>query len=844
MTETALLQPASTLKRPNCGPSVSSRVRRHKIAKSTDDSTATETFLSGRENNFTVFNDPTKLPQLATTQAATYTPTIKPPETTASPANANVPAELGKLITRDVKLLRKLGWKKLVTGRRQRGDFADMRSMRHPAKHLLQHYQSNGVPVMFHNTPWSKEKLDAAMERGPHKSANEHVEFLCEDFLDMIDKSQWIILPYDEVKNMKGLRLSPPGVIPQRNRRPRWIGDYTWSEVNQDTVPLAPMDAMQYGKALDRIIREILVSNPKYGPVQLIKTDLSDGFYRVNLRIEDIPKLALIFPDIPGRQRLVALPLCLPMGWKLSPPHFCAVTETIADITNARLGTVPKEQPFHKLDKRANDVKVKQGGPVQLQVPRDPNLPCLANPQAKAEIFVDDFVLMAQGNEKRLRALRSTLFTVIDEVFRANDEKDTSTSRKETISLKKLDQGDCTRASLKSVLGWMIDTIKETLELPEHRIVRLQEILDQIPPSQKRTSAKKWHKVLGELRSMAAALPGARGLFSQMQLALRTDSKHRINLSKGVHAALDDFRFLHKDIANRPTKMQEIVPLDPVLSKYHDASGFACGGVVIPNNTAVSRHKDCNPILWRASFPKSIQKRLVSFKNPTGDITNSDLELVAGIVSNDAAAQNFDIQERTVHSNTDNTPTLFWMRKGSTTTNSAPAYLLRAQALHQRFHRYVHRIDFIKGEHNDISDIPSRKPHWSDEELLTYFNLHYPQSLPWKMWTPPPEMMSCMTSCLLRKTFPKESLLRQPIASSFTGAIGSNSAAAYPSTPFSRGAKTQSSSSKSMPGDIERVPYPISGKPYVRTPSIMPYGLLAKRASVWGPRTHASTNLE
>ena len=130
---------------------------------------------------------------------------------------------------------------------------------------------------------------------------------------------------------------------------------------------------------------------------------------------------------------------------------------------------------------------------------------------------------------------------------------------------------------------------------------------------------------------MAAALPAARGLFSQMQLALRTDSKHRINLSKGVHAALDDFRYLHKDISNRPTRLQEIVPLDPVLTKYHDASGFACGGVVIPNNTAVSRNKKCNPILWRASFPKAIQKRLVSFKNPKGDVTNSDLELVAGI---------------------------------------------------------------------------------------------------------------------------------------------------------------------------------------------------------------------
>ena len=88
--------------------------------------------------------------------------------------------------------------------------------------------------------------------------------------------------------------------------------------------------------------------------MKLSETDLSDGFYRVNLRIEDIPKLALDFPDIPGRQCLVALPLSLPMGWKLSPPHFCAVTERIADITNARFKIASKEQPF----KRAKGILV------------------------------------------------------------------------------------------------------------------------------------------------------------------------------------------------------------------------------------------------------------------------------------------------------------------------------------------------------------------------------------------------------------------------------------------------------------------------------------------------------
>lgn len=73
---------------------------------------------------------------------------------------------------------------------------------------------------MFHGQPWNQEELNTAMKRGPHKSANEHVEFLCEDFADMIDKDQWLILPFEEVKDLPGLRLSPPGVIPQQNRQP------------------------------------------------------------------------------------------------------------------------------------------------------------------------------------------------------------------------------------------------------------------------------------------------------------------------------------------------------------------------------------------------------------------------------------------------------------------------------------------------------------------------------------------------------------------------------------------------------------------------------------------------
>ena len=54
--------------------------------------------------------------------------------------------------------------------------------------------------------------------------------------------------------------------------------------------------ASSQGSALDRILQEILLADPKLGPIYLSKLDISDGFYRVNLAIDDIPKLGVVFP--------------------------------------------------------------------------------------------------------------------------------------------------------------------------------------------------------------------------------------------------------------------------------------------------------------------------------------------------------------------------------------------------------------------------------------------------------------------------------------------------------------------------------------------------------------------
>ena len=69
------------------------------------------------------------------------------------------------------------------------------------------------------------------------------------------------------------------------------VADHSFSGMNKETLPLVP-ESMQFSHALERIIREILLADPVFGPVKMLKMDLSNGFYRLHLVPSGAPKLA------------------------------------------------------------------------------------------------------------------------------------------------------------------------------------------------------------------------------------------------------------------------------------------------------------------------------------------------------------------------------------------------------------------------------------------------------------------------------------------------------------------------------------------------------------------------
>jgi hypothetical protein len=118
---------------------------------------------------------------------------------------AQLPSETGELIARDTALLQQWGWRGLVAHHRPSSNFASLDNLHHPAQCLLRLYVHRGAPVKFAMPPWTHQHLQRALSWGPHCSSLEYIDFLHEEFVDMINKGQWVILPAKAVLHLPGL---------------------------------------------------------------------------------------------------------------------------------------------------------------------------------------------------------------------------------------------------------------------------------------------------------------------------------------------------------------------------------------------------------------------------------------------------------------------------------------------------------------------------------------------------------------------------------------------------------------------------------------------------------------
>jgi hypothetical protein len=247
-----------------------------------------------------------------------------------------------------------------------------------------------------------------------------------------------------------------------------------------------------------------------------------------------------------------------------------------------------------------------------------------------------------------------------------------------------------------------------------------------------------------------------------------------------LRCALQDFGTLFKIMGKRPTHCRELVVGDPGYVGYCDASKLGAGGVWLSGIYLL------HPVVWRVEWPQDIRDNVVSFSNPTGTITNSDLEM-AGMVLHYLVLEHLT-RLRHVHIAAwcDNTPTVSWTNKLSSSRSRVAGRLARALALRIHANEASPLISVsIARVNNQMVDVASRTFsrtsataetfQLSDHEFLQHFATTFPlQDTSWRVFRLSTKLTSRIYSELRGETSTLGSWLRITKTGSAIGHFGQN----------------------------------------------------------------------
>ena len=202
------------------------------------------------------------------------------------------------------------------------------------------------------------------------------------------------------------------------------------------------------------------------------------------------------------------------MGWVNSPAFFCAATETARDLTDTAVTSEPFQntpQPFE--DEILSDTKLK--------------FDWLDTDDSKfrhlLEVYIDDFLMLIQTRDyKRVVDITRKCLEKLHNVF--TDAERNGSAMGGPIAMKKL-KAEGVWEMRKEILGWFIDGVKRTIQLPEDKATKILDTLKELRRS-RWIGFKDLEKLHGKLQFTAIALPVGKPLLGELDAILTHAKRH------------------------------------------------------------------------------------------------------------------------------------------------------------------------------------------------------------------------------------------------------------------------------------------------------------------------------
>jgi hypothetical protein len=561
--------------------------------------------------------------------------------------------------------------------------------------------------------------LTECLASGNHKSAQKQDDKLRKMLATDVKFGFALPLPTSEASNIPNLYPSPMGISPQWTitefgevvMKDRLTHDQSfsyWSGLTVNSrVRREELTNLVYGKALPRFFHYIVDVRLRH---PLVSIYLSKSDYKAAYRRVHYQALDALASACPLDEDTFLVYLRMTFGGAPNPNSWSDISESACDLVNEMMRSedwTPEEfSPYVPADMPEPsalplDIPFAKAHPLSVKI--EPN-DC-----GKAEVFIDDQFLAVPALGRNLKKAKWVLAIVISILERPVHDNE-PIMREHLLSLKKF-AAEGRLEEIKIILGWVIDTRRLRVSLPDYKVKAWTQSILDILKTGKATLAELETLVgrLNHIGEIARATSHFLGRIRYTKDQCKHQNKSRFYRFTIGEDALKDLALWVKILAKAGIgfSMNNLVYREVDRLFRSDSSETGLGGYCLHCGKA-----------WRYLLPP--EYRWATTINTLEFMSAAITPMVEDDMPEDCC---FLCQ-------TDSTTGEGWLKKTNFHDPSKPN--MDTARWFGEFildNGYSHYSQHFAGKKNIIADILSRDFHLSDNELIAFLRLVVPEQV-------------------------------------------------------------------------------------------------------------------
>jgi len=428
----------------------------------------------------------------------------------------------------------------------------------------------------------------------------------------------------------------------------------------------------------------------------------------------------------------------MPFGGAPCPSEFAVAADLMADTINDLLAdtdwdhndihsdkihTIPDPVPLN------DDIPFAQARDMSVYIPLEKH--------GKTDVYVDDLITIGHDDEDNLDRITKAPMTVIDAI--SDDHIPHESIPRDDMVAEDKTKAEGAAEEVKVCLGWVLDTRRLLVRLPDHKNIGWKSQIEQVLKSET-VGWKDLASVLGRLENVAQVLVVLGHFLSNIRHLeiLASNKGHNVRLNQRVR---DDLilaqKFLNR--ANLGVSMNLLTFRTPDIVYICDASEYGLGGFASHGRA------------WTYIIPKYLRGRAhINILEYLAQIIALWIDIIEGKV----------MKEDCILAIGDNTSSMGWLRRSnfrqkdeSDTSWNVKQQLGRHLASLTLSSGICLYKQWLKGSHNQVADSLSRDNYYLEPKAHENFlQSVIPQQLPkgFKIRPIPKEISSFISSILLQ----------------------------------------------------------------------------------------------